>query len=36
MVRGKIGNAPTMQMDLSRPEGKQVMPSIFLQKKTNS
>ena len=30
MVRGEIENAPTIQMDLSRPEEKKVMPSIFL------
>ena len=36
MVRGEIGNAPTIQMDLSRPEGKQVMPSNFRKKKMNT
>ena len=28
MVRGEIGNVPTIQMDLSRPEEKYVMPLI--------
>ena len=28
MVSGEIVNAPTIQTDLLRPEGKKVMPSI--------
>ena len=36
MVRGEIGNAPTIQMDLSRPEGKWVMPSNLRKKKMNN
>ena len=33
MVRGEIGNAPTIQIDLSRLEGKQVMTSNLRKKK---
>ena len=36
MIRGEIGNAPTVQMNMSRPEGKQVMPSISPLKKINN
>ena len=33
MVRGEIGNAPNIQMDLSRAEGKWIMPSNLRKKK---
>ena len=36
MVRGEIGNAPTIEMDLSWPEGKLVMPSNLRKKKINN
>ena len=36
MVRGEMGNAPTIQMDMSRPEGKQAMSSNIRKKKMNS
>ena len=36
MVRGEISNAPTIEMDLSRPEGKKVMPSNLRKKKMNN
>ena len=35
MVRGEIGNAPTIEIDLSRPEGEKVMPSNLRKKKMN-
>ena len=35
MVRGEIGNASTIQMDLSRPEGKEVVPSNLRKKMNN-
>ena len=36
MVRGEIGNALTIEIDLSRPAGKYVMLSNLRKKKMNN
>ena len=36
MFRGEIDNAPTIEIDLSRPEGEKVKPSNLRKKKMNS
>ena len=33
MVRGEIGNAPTIQMDMSRSEGKEIKCPRYLRKR---